>query len=106
MSDRWLQYLWIKSKAIGALSPRPPATVSGVHSNEYQLRVKIVPRVLCINLECNHTKIAVIYIPYSLVVRISGFHPEDPGSIPGVGKHFANDLFEEVNSERFIALIS
>ena len=24
-------------------------------------------------------------IPYGLVVRISGFHPDGPGSIPGVG---------------------
>ena len=24
-------------------------------------------------------------IPYCLVVRISGFHPEGPGSIPGMG---------------------
>lgn len=27
-------------------------------------------------------------IPYSLVVRITGFHPVDPGSIPGVGSIF------------------
>jgi hypothetical protein len=25
-------------------------------------------------------------IPYSLVVRIPGSHPGDPGSIPGMGK--------------------
>ena len=24
-------------------------------------------------------------LPFGLVVRISGFHPEGPGSIPGVG---------------------
>ena len=30
----------------------------------------------------------MLAIPYSLVVRISGFHPEDPGSIPGVGNLF------------------
>ena len=27
----------------------------------------------------------VQHIPYCLVVRISGFHPEGPGSIPGMG---------------------
>ena len=29
-----------------------------------------------------------IIIPYCLVVRISGFHPEGPGSIPGMGNLF------------------
>ena len=32
-------------------------------------------------------------IPYSLVVTISGSHPEGPGSIPGMGIHFV--LFVE-----------
>ena len=27
-------------------------------------------------------------LPYGLVVRISGFHPDGPGSIPGVGTMF------------------
>ena len=27
-------------------------------------------------------------IPYGLVARISGFHPEGPGSIPGMGNIF------------------
>ena len=27
-------------------------------------------------------------VPYCLVVRISGSHPEGPGSIPGMGKLF------------------
>ncbi|KNC21678.1 hypothetical protein FF38_09793 [Lucilia cuprina] len=27
-------------------------------------------------------------IPYGLVARISGFHPEGPGSIPGMGRFF------------------
>ena len=31
----------------------------------------------------------VCYIPYCLVVRISGFHPEGPGSIPGMGIFFS-----------------
>ena len=29
-----------------------------------------------------------MYIPYGLVVRIPGFHPGGPGSIPGVGTLF------------------
>ena len=31
--------------------------------------------------------VSVVYhlIPYGLVVRIPGFHPGGPGSIPGVG---------------------
>ena len=28
------------------------------------------------------------FIPYSLVVTISGSHPEGPGSIPGMGRNF------------------
>ena len=27
------------------------------------------------------------HLPHGLVVRISGFHPGGPGSIPGAGKH-------------------
>ena len=27
----------------------------------------------------------LVTFPYGLVVRISGFHPDGPGSIPGVG---------------------
>ncbi len=29
------------------------------------------------------------HIPYCLVARISGFHPEGPGSIPGMGNFFS-----------------
>ena len=29
-------------------------------------------------------------IPYGLVVRISGFHPEGSGSIPGMGESILN----------------
>ena len=39
----------------------------------------------------------MLAIPYSLVVRISGFHPEDPGSIPGVG-----NLFEFLDGRSFV----
>ena len=29
-------------------------------------------------------KLSLAYILYSLMVRIRGFHPRDPGSIPGI----------------------
>ena len=29
--------------------------------------------------------LSIVTFPYGLVVRISGFHPDGPGSIPGVG---------------------
>ena len=29
----------------------------------------------------------LVSFPYGLVVRISGFHPDGPGSIPGVGTY-------------------
>lgn len=52
-------------------------------------------------------------VPCSLVVRISGFHPEDPGSIPGMGKanffglasRFHIDTFWE-GCERLVALVN
>ena len=34
------------------------------------------------------TQADVTGIPYGLVARISGFHPEGPGSIPGMGEYF------------------
>ena len=32
--------------------------------------------------------IALVYIPFGLVVRIPGFHPDGPGSTPGMGIFF------------------
>ena len=47
-------------------------------------------------------------IRYGLVARISGFHPEGPGSIPGIGDSFfliffiLDILFYVENSKEFI----
>ena len=37
--------------------------------------------VFCLKRSSPHS-----HIPYGLVARISGFHPEGPGSIPGMGR--------------------
>ena len=34
-----------------------------------------------------------VTVPFGLVVRISGFHPDGPGSIPGVGIGFFFSFF-------------
>ena len=42
---------------------------------------------------------AMACIPYGLVVRIPGFHPGGPGSIPGVGNCFTVwDLVKNLES--------
>ena len=43
-------------------------------------------------------------IPYGLVVRIRGFHPRGPGSIPGMGKHFLLFVFRSHFSFSFFFL--
>ena len=60
-----------------AHSPDCFSTYSGV---EYTLFKKII--------NINYDFGDVISIPYSPVVRIPGFHPGGPGSIPGVGTNF------------------
>ena len=37
--------------------------------------------------------VSVSCLPYGLVVRISGSHPEGPGSIPGMGSEYCPLLF-------------
>ena len=39
-----------------------------------------------------------VRLPYGLVVRISGFHPDGPGSIPGVGSFGALSSVEDVDA--------
>ena len=34
-------------------------------------------------------ELTLVYIPFGLVVRIPGFHPGGPGSIPGMGMFFS-----------------
>ena len=38
-------------------------------------------------------------IPYGLVARISGFHPEGLGSIPGMGGSILNSLIDGTFAE-------
>uniref|UniRef100_A0A0N5BM61 COesterase domain-containing protein n=1 Tax=Strongyloides papillosus TaxID=174720 RepID=A0A0N5BM61_STREA len=40
-------------------------------------------------------------IPYGLVVRIRGFHPRGPGSIPGMGIPFAPPEAESQDLSKF-----
>ena len=47
-----------------------------------------------------HSIKAINVLPYGLVVRIPGFHPGGPGSIPGVGNSFWTSLrkFDQLNN--------
>ena len=47
---------------------------------------------------CHRTRLQFSTLPYGLVVRIPGFHPGGPGSIPGVGTYFC--LRREVKDVR------
>ena len=38
-------------------------------------------------IKCHKQVVAISAVPFGLVVRIPGFHPGGPGSIPGVGSY-------------------
>ena len=44
-------------------------------------------------------------LPFGLVVRIPGFHPGGPGSIPGVGSYIFFPFFI-TNASFFISIIA
>ena len=53
-----------------------------------QIMVNYKPKRTFYNTKI-HFRYRTACVPYSLVVRIPGFHPGGPGSIPGVGNvHF------------------
>ena len=59
-------------------------------ASSHALKQRRQTTILIINLE------QCIHLLHGLVVRIPGFHPGGPGSIPGVGSFFALLVMEQL----------